>query len=349
MSALTRWLGERIPVTGDQLKEITNEPVPGHLKRWWFCLGGTPAYLFLVQIVTGILLAFYYESSPRTAYGSIQHITEQVNYGWFIRGVHKWAATLMIAAVILHQMRVYFTGGYRKPRELNWMVGMCLLLCTLFLGFTGYSLVYEQLSYWGATVGANIMDSVPVVGAPMKRLLLAGDVYNEQTLPRFFILHAAVLPVVTTGLIGLHLTMIRLQGVTELSDHKPNSKDSQTFNFFPDHLYLELILGLILTVLLVTLATLLPVHMGPAANPLETPEVIKPEWFFYVAFRWLKLFSGQLAVLSMGLIVFSMFVWPFIDAWIRRRRPSSELSVWIGVVAVLSILALTIWEASVAH
>lgn len=349
MSAITRWISERVPVSGDQLEEITNEPVPGHLKRWWFCLGGTPAYLFLVQIVTGILLAFYYEPSPRTAYESVRFITEEASYGWLIRGVHKWAATLMIAAVILHQMRIFFTGAYRKPRELNWMIGMCLLLCTLFLGFTGYSLVYEQLSYWGATVGANIMDSVPLIGGPMKRMLLAGEVYNQQTMSRFFMLHAAVLPVVTTGLIGLHLTLIRLQGVTEFDGGGDESRDRGHFDFFPDHLYTELIIGLTLSVLLVVLATVLPAHMGPRADPLTTPEVIKPEWFFYVAFRWLKLFSGTIAVLSMGLVVFLMFVWPFIDARLRRRRPGSEISVWIGVLAVLAILGLTLWEASVAH
>ncbi|MFT5292435.1 MAG: quinol-cytochrome oxidoreductase complex cytochrome b subunit [Planctomycetota bacterium] len=349
MSSLSQWFGERIPVTGSQLKEITNEPVPGHLKRWWFCLGGTPAYLFLVQIVTGILLAFYYKPSPETAYDSVVYITEQASYGWLIRGVHKWAATLMVAAVILHQIRIYFTGAYRRPRELNWMLGMCLLGCTLVLGFTGYSLVYEQLSYWGATVGANIMDSVPFIGSPLKRMLLAGDVYNDRTLPRFFMLHAAVLPVVTTGLIGLHLTLIRLQGVTEFKTERDEKKDAGHFNFFPDHLYTELIIGLFLTIVLIALATLLPAHLGPRANPLVTPEVIKPEWFFYVTFRWLKLFSGQLAVFSMGFIVFVMFVWPFIDARLRRKRPGSEISVWIGVVVVLTILALTIWEASVAH
>ena len=137
MGTVRSWFAERLPVTGDQLRELTNEPVPYHLKRWWFALGGTPAYLFVVQIVTGILLAFYYEASPSTAYESVRYITEEAAFGWFIRSVHKWAATLMIAAVILHQMRVYFTGAFRKPRELNWMIGMCLLLCTLGLGFTG--------------------------------------------------------------------------------------------------------------------------------------------------------------------------------------------------------------------
>ena len=146
MGRVARWLAERVPVSGDQLRELTNEPVPNHMKRWWFCLGGTPAYLFVVQVVTGILLAIYYQPSSQTAYESVRYITQDVNFGWYFRSLHKWAATLMIAAVILHQMRVYFTGAYRRPRELNWMIGMGLLLCSLLLGFTGYSLVFEQLS-----------------------------------------------------------------------------------------------------------------------------------------------------------------------------------------------------------
>ena len=164
MSTRSDWIAERVPVSIEGMAAMSNEPVPYHLKRWWFALGGTPAYLFVVQIVTGILLAFYYQPSPATAYESVRYITEEAAFGWYLRGLHKWGATLMIAAVVLHQIRVFFTGAYRRPRELNWMIGMTLLVCTLLLGFTGYSLVFEQLSYWGATVGANISDTVPVVG-----------------------------------------------------------------------------------------------------------------------------------------------------------------------------------------
>ncbi|MDP6505901.1 MAG: cytochrome b N-terminal domain-containing protein, partial [Planctomycetota bacterium] len=175
MTTVTNWFKERLPFDPEQIRELTNEPVPNHLKRWWFCLGGTPAYLFVVQIFTGILLAFYYESGQARAYESVRHITEEVAFGWYIRSIHKWAATFMIASVILHQLRVYFTGAYRKPRELNWIIGMCLLMCALLTGFTGYSLVYEQLSFWGATVGANITETVPIVGGMMKKMMLAGD------------------------------------------------------------------------------------------------------------------------------------------------------------------------------
>jgi len=349
MSGIAGWFRERIPVSKAELFEITNEPVPNHLRAWWFCLGGTPAYLFVVQIVTGILLAFYYQPAPSTAYDSVARITHEISYGWYIRSVHKWAATLMIAAVILHQMRIYFTGAYRKPREINWMIGMCLLLCSLLLGFTGYSLVFEQLSYWGASVGANICDTIPFVGHLLKQMLLAGEEYNQNTITRFFILHVAVLPATMVLLLVMHVALLRLQGVTEFEFEDAPKNQPKHFNFFPDHFYTELIIGLVLMILLSVLATVLPALMGDRANPLDTPEHIKPEWFFYVTFRWLKLFSGTLAVVSSGFIVFIMFVWPFLDAFIRKKTKFAEASVWIGILGVLTLIGFTLWEAFAEH
>ena len=349
MSAIKQWVAERIPISAVAIRELTNEPVPNHLKRWWFALGGTPAYLFVVQIVTGILLAFYYQPATLTAYESVRYITEQAAFGWYLRSVHKWAATLMIASVILHQMRVYFTGAYRRPRELNWVIGMALLMCTLLTGFTGYSLVFEQLSYWGATVAANISDAVPLVGGYAKQMLLAGDGYNARTLSRFYILHAAVLPTTIIVLVAIHIAFIRMHGVTELKfEDEPVGKPDH-FNFFPDHVMTELIMGLVLMIILSALATIFPATMGPEADPLTTPEVIKPEWFFYVSFRWLKLFSLTFAVLSTGFIVAAMFLWPWIDAALRKVTGKEEISVYIGIVATFLLVGLTVWEAVVAH
>jgi len=140
-----------------------------------------------------------------------------------------------------------------------------------------------------------------------------------------------------------------MQGITELEFDDEDDEKPRFFNFFPDHILTELTIGLVLMIVLSALATILPAAMGPRADPLTTPEVIKPEWFFYVTFRWLKLFSGTVAVLSMGFIVFVMFIWPFIDGWIRRRWPNSEFSVWIGILAVFAIIGLTVWEGAVAH
>ena len=348
MVHLKDWLYERIPVSGDQLRELTNEPVPNHLKRWWFCLGGTPAYLFVVQIFTGILLAFYYQSSSETAYESVRYITEQVSYGWYLRSLHKWAATFMIAAVILHQIRVYFTAAYRRPREINWIIGMCLLLCTLLIGFTGYSLAFEQLSYWGATVAANISDSIPLVGSLLRRLLLGGEIYNEHTLSRFYVLHAAILPTIMILLIGIHIAFILLHGITEYR-FEDDTDEERHFNFFPDHMLTELLVGLVLTILLSAIAAIFPATMGPVADPLITPDVIKPEWYFYVSFRWLKMFSLSVAVLSSGFIVAAMFLWPWIDKALRRLTGNQDISIYIGIVATFLLIGLTVWEALVVH
>lgn len=349
MARVGAWLAERIPINTVQLRELTNEPVPNHLKRWWFALGGTPAYLFVVQIVTGILLAFYYQPSASTAYESVEYITNQAAFGWYLRSMHKWAATLMIAAVILHQMRVYFTAAYRRPRELNWVIGMALLCCTLVTGFTGYSLVFEQLSYWGATVAANISDAVPFVGGFAKQMLLGGEEYNDRTLSRFYILHAAVLPTTIIVLVAIHIAFIRMHGVTELKFEDEDPKKPQHFSFFPDHMLTELMIGLVLMIILSALATVLPATMGPRANPLVTPEVIKPEWFFYVSFRWLKLFSLTFAVVSTGFIVAAMFLWPWIDAVLRRVTGKEDISIYIGILATFLLVGLTVWEAAVAH
>jgi quinol-cytochrome oxidoreductase complex cytochrome b subunit len=222
-------------------------------------------------------------------------------------------------------------------------------LATLGVGFTGYSLVFEQLSYWGATVGSNILNTVPVIGSPLKQMMLAGDTYNEQTLSRFFIIHAAILPAAMILLIVVHIILIRLHGVTEFKfENEPADREAH-FNFFPDHFYTELMLGLLLMIILSALATVLPASLSDKADPINTPEVIKPEWYFYATFRWLKLFGPTTAVLSLGFIVGAMFIWPWIDSAIRRMTRWEDASVYIGIVAALLLVGLTVWEASVAH
>jgi len=151
------------------------------------------------------------------------------------------------------------------------------------------------------------------------------------------------------GLLVIHIAFIRLHGITELEFEDEPKESPKHFDFFPDHLYTELIIGLILMIVLSALATIEPAGLGPQADPLNTPDVIKPEWFFFATFRWLKLFSATLAVLSMGMIVFVMVMWPWIDAAIRRFTRFKEASVWIGTVVALAIIALTLWEAIEAH
>jgi quinol-cytochrome oxidoreductase complex cytochrome b subunit len=338
------------PFDWDSMRHVSAEPVPYHLKKWWFCLGGTPMYLFIVQVITGIALTFYYVPSPDHAYASVATITQQVRFGWFIRSLHKWSSNLMIIAVFLHMLRVYFTGAYRHPRQLNWLFGFGLLGTTLAFGLTGYSLVYEQLSFWGATVASNLMEAVPLIGPYLAYFMRGGPEVGEQTLTRFFILHIGVLPTVVVILLVLHIVMVRLHGVTEFSfPGEKIAEENRFFRFWPEHATTEIMIGVLLMYLLTILALIWPAQLGPPANPTVTPEHIKPEWYFYFNFRLLKLTSLNVSVvmtLCVGLIA---LFWPFVEEWLQKKfRMPDTVSVIIGVIAFLGFLTLTVWE-SLAH
>ncbi|MFQ5717836.1 MAG: cytochrome bc complex cytochrome b subunit, partial [Nitrospinales bacterium] len=197
------WVKESIPVDTEELKTLTNEPVPNHLKHWWFALGGTPAILFVIQVVTGIFLLFHYVPTPEEAYASVQRISDEARFGWYIRSIHKWASELMIVTVMLHMARVFFTGAYRRPRELNWMIGVALLFVVLGLGFTGYSLIYDQLSYWAAMVGAQIAAKVPLAGPIAADFIRGGPEVTGKTLTRLYVFHIVILPATLAGLVAL--------------------------------------------------------------------------------------------------------------------------------------------------
>lgn len=335
------------PFDWDLLKQAGAEPIPHHLKKWWFCLGGTVLYLFVIQVITGIALTFYYVPTPEEAYASVAAITREVRFGWFIRSLHKWAATLMIIAVMLHMLRVFFTGAYRYPRQLNWCVGFLLLLTTLGFGFTGYSLVFEQLSFWGATVATNLAEAVPLIGPWMAYFLRGGPEVSGNTLTRFFILHIGVLPTVTFVLLGLHILLIRLQGVAELEfPGEVITEEERHFPFWPDHATTEILLGVLLMYVLTLLALVFPAGLGPPADPAQTPAHIKPEWFFYFSFRLLKLTSLHLSVLLTATMGAIAFFWPFIEDWCSRRwRVPDSVPVTLGTLAFLGFLVLTVWES----
>ncbi len=353
MNAQEGWrhrLREMMPLDWALLRHIGAEPVPYHLKKWWFCLGGTVLYLFVVQVVTGIALTFYYVPSPDEAYASVAAITREVRFGWFIRSLHKWSAQFMIVALILHMLRVFFTGAYRRPRQLNWCIGFLLLGTTLTFGFTGYSLVYEQLSFWGATVATNLAEAVPVVGPLIAHFLRGGPEVGENTLTRFFILHIGLLPTVAAVLVSLHILLIRLHGVTELRFEGEEVKEEERhFKFWPEHATTELLIGVLLMYLLTITALIFPAGLGDPADPTKTPLHIKPEWYFYFNFRLLKLTSLRVSVvltLAVGAIA---FLWPFIEEWLARRwRMPDLVPVMLGILVFLSFIVLTVWEAFAA-
>ena len=207
------WLDERFDVR-IPLQAFLKKPVPKHAIRWYFCLGGITFALFVIQGVTGILLSLYYKPTPEGAYESILFIMNNVRFGWLIRSIHSWSASLMIAACILHMLRVYITGSYKKPREFNWVAGTVLLLLTLVFGFTGYLLPWDQKALWGSTVGSEILGAVPLIGDALLGLLRGGPDITGLTLTRFYGLHMLVLPGLTFIFLAVHFVIIRRQGIS---------------------------------------------------------------------------------------------------------------------------------------
>jgi quinol-cytochrome oxidoreductase complex cytochrome b subunit len=339
----SRWIAERIPVDHEVLREQLREPLPVHMKSWVFCLGGTPAMLFCILAVTGILLTFYYVPSPSLAYASVANITYKVRMGWFVRGIHQGASQLMIVTVLLHMIRVFFTRAYRKPRELNWMLGVALFLITLTFAFTGYSLVYDQLSYWATTVGTNMIAAVPLIGEPLLYMLRGGPDVNANTLSRFYDFHIGVLPMMMTLFIIAHLALVRLHGVAPL----PGDPRRETYPFFPDHVLREIIIGLLILIGLVNYVMFFPPTVGAMATPGNTPGHIRPEWYFFPTYRWLKLTSLSIGIWGSIVFVAGLFLWPFIDAMLEKLAPGRHLWVIVGTGFFLMTIVFMVWEAIV--
>lgn len=206
------WVDERYNIS-EPLTKILAKPVPKFALKWYYCLGGITAFLFVVQGLTGIMLAFYYKPTPEAAYASIQYIESQVTFGAAFRMIHHWAANGMIVMCIAHMLRVFIMGAYKPPRELNWMSGILLLCLTLAFGFTGYLLPWDQRAYWATTVGSEIAGSFPVIGDLALIFLRVGWDVSGATLSRFYALHIIAIPLITVGSMVVHFLMIRRQGI----------------------------------------------------------------------------------------------------------------------------------------
>lgn len=184
-----------------------------------FYLGGLAGGCYLLLVVTGIFLMFYYHPSVPRAYEDMKDLQFVVYMGPFLRNLHRWSAHAMVAIVLLHMIRVFFAGAYRPPREFNWVIGVLLLIVTILLSYTGYLLPWDQLAYWGVTVGTNMADAVPGIGGQIKFLLLGGGGVNENALLRFYVLHCVVLPLLLTVLASVHIWRVRKDGGIYLPEH----------------------------------------------------------------------------------------------------------------------------------
>jgi len=190
-----------------------DKPVPGWI-NYFYCFGGVTFTLFIVQILTGLLLSMHYIPSEAEAYLSIQRLQQTVPLGGLLRSIHQWAANLMVVMVLLHMLRVFITGAYKNPRELNWVAGALLFAMTLAFGFTGYLLPWDQKAYWATVVGTNMLGSVPIVGPQLAALVRGGTDVTGQTLLRFYSMHMLWFPVLTMLFLWVHFHILRRLGIS---------------------------------------------------------------------------------------------------------------------------------------
>lgn len=332
------WMAERYDVATVEkfADKQAHKPLPSHV-GFWNTFGSLSLYLFVNQVVTGILLMIYYRPTTDTAFESIRFIMTKAHFGWFIRGLHAWGATLMILCVLVHMIRTFFMGAYKKPREITWVIGVLIFGCTVTFGFTGYLLPWNQLSYWATTVGTEITGAIPVIGKYFQTLLRGGEGVTGETLARFYVMHVVVLPWVLTMLIATHIFLMRVQGLStyeRVGEEKP-LEEGQGIPFFPHHVLKEGVIFCVMIAALVTLIILWPVELGEKADPYVTPEGIKPEWYFLPTYQLLKYFPKLLGILVSFIPPLVLLLWPFLDRSPERHPKKRPIAVTVGIVALV--------------
>ena len=345
-----QWVNERAGLD-DILDFLHKKEVPICNRSIWYYFGGISMFLFLVQVITGILLLMYYRPGPDSSYESLQLIVSKVHFGWLVRDIHSWSANLMILCVFIHMFSVFFMKSYRKPREMTWITGMILLSLALGFGFSGYLLPWNELAFFATKVGTDMAGTVPLAGDFLLRLLRGGPDVTGATLSRFFGIHVAVLPGIFTVVLAIHLILLQRQGLSQpLSWRNLPEEQKKTMPFYPNFVLRELIFWMAALAVINALAVFLPWGIGVKADPFApAPPGIKPEWYFMFMFQSLKMLPAHIGPVEgelFGLAVFNLgaLVWLTLPLWDRTAEtsPRSRVITWLGILIVAFIVAMTV-------
>jgi ubiquinol-cytochrome c reductase cytochrome b subunit len=347
------WLDERLQI-GAVIRETAEHPVPRETASWFYVFGSAAFVVFMLQIVTGIMLAFIYVPSAGEAWNSLQILNHQVALGWFIRGLHGWGSDFMVAIVLIHMVQVFLFGAYKYPRELTWIVGVFLLIVTLGMAFTGQVLRFDQDAYWGLGIGASIASRVPVIGPLIVNLMLGGPIIAGATLSRFFALHVFVVPGLLIAFVSVHLLMVIKLGINEwpmpgrvvrkatyLKEyHELTKKDG--IPFVPGAVWKDLFFGGFI-LLSIAACTIYFGPFGPSGPP--DPTIIqtapRPDFFFLWLYAVLSFLppSMETPALLIGPVVgiLALLLLPLVfgegeKSW--RRRPMAVLTILLVAVVL---------------
>lgn len=348
MNKALEYLSVRLPIK-TAMEALEHKAVPVHRYTIFYYLGGICLYLLTMQVITGILLLFYYQPTEAMAYESVRFIMTKVSFGWLVRSIHAWSANLMILALFLHMFTAFLLKAYRPPRELTWMTGMSLLGITMGLGFTGYLLPWNELAFFATKVGTQMAAAVPYVGEGMKEFLRGGPNVTGVTLTRFFAFHIWILPLALFAVVGVHLLLVQQLGMSRPLSQE--TKPKRFMRFLPHFALRDLNVWLVVLAILVGLSFYFPAHLGKPADPMApTPIGILPEWYFLFMFQSLKLlpahilgFEGEVVgILAFSLAGLALFLTPFLDRKAARGEPSPLFTV-LGWGMIIFMVGMTIW------
>src|SRR5208282_2627960 len=339
---------------GKPIREAATHPVPRDTASWFYVFGSAALTVFILQIVTGILLALIYVPSAGEAWNSLQILNHTVSLGWFVRALHGWGSNFMVAIVLIHMVQVFLFGAYKFPRELTWIVGVFLLIVTLGMAFTGQVLRFDQDAYWGLGIGASIASRVPVMGPSIVNLMLGGPIIAGATLSRFFALHVFIVPGLLIVFVSVHLLMVIKLGINEWpmpgrlvrkatyikEYHELVKKDG--IRFFPDGMGKDLLFdGFILLAIAACAIYYGPFGPSGPPNPTIIQTVPKPDFFFLWLYAVLSFLppSMETPALLIGpvVVILGLLFLPFAfgegeKSW--RRRPVAVLTILLVAVAL---------------
>ncbi|MGA7990837.1 MAG: cytochrome bc complex cytochrome b subunit, partial [Thermoanaerobaculia bacterium] len=322
-------------------RAFADEAVPVR-RAWLFTLGSAVLLALVVQALTGLALALSYAPTPDHAWESVKAVQTKLPAGALVRGLHHWGASAAVVLAVLHLARTFLFGAYRKPRELNWLVGVALLLLILAFGFTGYLLPWDQKAYWATVVGTKVPAALPLVGRAASRLMAGGSGVGAATLTRFYAVHVVLLPILTLGLVAAHLLLLRRHGHAG-----PTEGPDPRQPFFPYQAARDAAVGLAVVVLLFALTFGSPAPLERLADPTDRSYVPRPEWYFLPLFQLLKLFRGPLepigtAVLP-GVSMLLLALVPWLDRGASRRPRDRKPVLAFGGLAGAGLLALLVF------
>ena len=380
---LSKWFDERLSTRAIRVALFDRHiPKSSPLVEWIYTLGSVLLFLFILQAVTGMMLAMNYVASPDHAFDAARYISMRAPLGWLIRGLHSWGATAMVVVIGAHMLTTFLSGSYKYPRESTWITGVFLFLIVMLFGFTGYLLPWNQKSYWATVVGTNIAGATPYIGDYIVRFFRGGSEVGPQTLTRFYAMHVLMLPAALIVFAAVHLFMVVRQGIsappkrhpeygrhginaelgidpgigvgTQLSVDAQRTRAADEYHhekeagesFYPFYLAKDAVAVLLALSVVALLVFMYPTEIGEIADPASTSYNPRPDWYFLFLFQALKYFPGSMeavaAVMVPGLALAVLLAVPFFDRRMRQHPLDRPIATGFAFSALAGVIALTV-------